>query len=348
MWRYMGGGARGTRADHAHASCRSTRSARSRTVASRGSRDREARPASTRWRRTRGASASRDLRELGALGLASVQRMIQVRSARWTSRTRRDRSRSTCRGAGLQMALLPATIGKAEARVFGAALIAANQMSQQDTSRASCRGRPDTAVGSGRPRRTGRVVRGDRWADPRQSCNERAPPRGGAVGNARASCTTRHGPRRSSPPASYDFPLYAVTQISLSETYHLPAIGADEPRASRSPRTTTRSRSRACLGAERYELKFTLETLAESSKRGTALEGITGGTVSGRAHPGHRGCARHAEQALTFTGTAMRRRRDQSDDHASATCRDRAAREAARARQHRDPRTRRLQRDGNA
>ncbi len=76
-------------------------------------------------------------------------------------------------------------------------------------------------------------------------------------------------------------PLWAVTSMSLSETYHLPPIGSSTMKAIVATHDDTISLSGLLVGAERFAWKLALETLAESSKRGTALGAFTGGKVSG-------------------------------------------------------------------
>lgn len=76
-------------------------------------------------------------------------------------------------------------------------------------------------------------------------------------------------------------PLWAVTSMSLSETYHLPPIGSSTMKAIVATHDDTISLSGVLVGAERFAWKLALETLAESSKRGTALGALTGGKVSG-------------------------------------------------------------------
>jgi len=76
-------------------------------------------------------------------------------------------------------------------------------------------------------------------------------------------------------------PLYAVSQIGLSESYHLPPIGTSNVRTSVATHDDTITLSGLLAGPERFAFKFTLETLAESGKRGSVLEGLTGGAASG-------------------------------------------------------------------
>ncbi|MCW8900036.1 MAG: hypothetical protein OQK75_13390 [Gammaproteobacteria bacterium] len=76
-------------------------------------------------------------------------------------------------------------------------------------------------------------------------------------------------------------PLWAVTSMTLNETYHLPPIGSSGSRSIVSTHDDTISLSGILVGAERYAWKFALETMAESSKRGTPLETWSKGAVSG-------------------------------------------------------------------
>jgi hypothetical protein len=76
-------------------------------------------------------------------------------------------------------------------------------------------------------------------------------------------------------------PLWAVTTIGLNETYQLPPIGSTSARAAVSTHDDTMTMSGVLVGAERYAWKLSLETLAESSKRGSALAGLTQGQLSG-------------------------------------------------------------------
>ena len=76
-------------------------------------------------------------------------------------------------------------------------------------------------------------------------------------------------------------PLWAVTSMSLSESYHLPPIGSSGVKSIVSTHDDTISLSGVLIGAERFAWKLALETLAESSKRGSAIASFTGGKVSG-------------------------------------------------------------------
>ena len=75
--------------------------------------------------------------------------------------------------------------------------------------------------------------------------------------------------------------MWAVTSISLSETYHLPPIGSSGAKAIVATHDDTVTLSGVLVGPERYAWKLALETLADLSKRGGALSAFTGGKVSG-------------------------------------------------------------------
>jgi hypothetical protein len=76
-------------------------------------------------------------------------------------------------------------------------------------------------------------------------------------------------------------PIWAVTQMTLNETYHLPAIGSTGAKAVVSTHDDTISLSGILVGPERYTWKLALESMAESSRRGSALSAMTGGKVGG-------------------------------------------------------------------
>ena len=103
-------------------------------------------------------------------------------------------------------------------------------------------------------------------------------------------------------------PLWAVSSIALAETYHLPTIGSTAIRTSVATHDDTVALTGLLVGPERFALKFVLETLAESSKRGTALEGYTGGAASGLVLiTGMTVRTDMQVQTLAFTANAARR-----------------------------------------
>jgi phage protein U len=76
-------------------------------------------------------------------------------------------------------------------------------------------------------------------------------------------------------------PLWSVTSLQLSETYQLPPIGTSAQRAVAAVHDDAITLSGVLVGPERYAWKLALETLAEASKRGSALAAMTGGKVGG-------------------------------------------------------------------
>lgn len=76
-------------------------------------------------------------------------------------------------------------------------------------------------------------------------------------------------------------PIWSVTTMTLTESYQLPAIGSSGAKAIVATHEDTISLSGVLVGPERYAWKLALETLAETAKRGGALEAFTGGAVSG-------------------------------------------------------------------
>ena len=76
-------------------------------------------------------------------------------------------------------------------------------------------------------------------------------------------------------------PLYAVSSLSLSETFNLPPIGSSGVRTVVASHDDTISMSGLLVGPDRFRWKVELETLAEVSKRGSAVAAITSGRISG-------------------------------------------------------------------
>jgi hypothetical protein len=76
-------------------------------------------------------------------------------------------------------------------------------------------------------------------------------------------------------------PIWAVTQMTLTETYHLPPIGSTGAKAIVGVHDDLIALTGVLPGMERFAWKLALETMAEASKRGTALGAFTGGSVSG-------------------------------------------------------------------
>ena len=103
-------------------------------------------------------------------------------------------------------------------------------------------------------------------------------------------------------------PLWSVTQISLSATYHLPPIGSTAHKAIVATHDDTVTLAGVLVGAERYAWKFALETMAEASKRGTALAAYSRGTLTGLFLVTSLTIRPDMQvQSLTFSASAARR-----------------------------------------
>ena len=76
-------------------------------------------------------------------------------------------------------------------------------------------------------------------------------------------------------------PLFAVSTLSLAESYHLPPVGSDARRVLVETHDDTISMSAALVGPARFIFKAQLELLAEQSMRGSVLELSTNGNVGG-------------------------------------------------------------------
>lgn len=70
-------------------------------------------------------------------------------------------------------------------------------------------------------------------------------------------------------------PIWAVSQMTLTESYHLPAIGSTGAKSIVSTHDDSVSLSGVLVGVERFSWKLALETMAESSKRGVLDVSIT-------------------------------------------------------------------------
>jgi hypothetical protein len=66
-------------------------------------------------------------------------------------------------------------------------------------------------------------------------------------------------------------PLFAVTAMTLSQTYHLPPVGSSGARALVGTHDDTISLSGLLVGDDRFTWKLALETMAESGARGGSL-----------------------------------------------------------------------------
>ena len=103
-------------------------------------------------------------------------------------------------------------------------------------------------------------------------------------------------------------PLWAVTSMSLGASYHLPPIGSSGAKSIVSTHDDVISLSGVLVGGERYTWKMMLETLADVSKRGSAIAAISGGAVSGLILVTAMTIRTDMQvQSLTFSASATRR-----------------------------------------
>ncbi|WP_370963858.1 hypothetical protein [Amycolatopsis sp. cg9] len=103
-------------------------------------------------------------------------------------------------------------------------------------------------------------------------------------------------------------PLWAVTQLSIDSAYFVPQVGGTRRRVAVVSHDDTLSLNAVLLGPLRFTWKVALENLAESSRQGTALSRITGGTQSGLVLITTATIRTDlAVQSLTFSQSAQRR-----------------------------------------
>jgi len=103
-------------------------------------------------------------------------------------------------------------------------------------------------------------------------------------------------------------PLWAVTQMSLAQTYHLPPIGSTAHRAVVATHDDVVTLTGVLPGYERYAWKQALERLAEASKRGSISAALTGGQVGGLVLVTSMTIRTDMQvQSLTFAASAARR-----------------------------------------
>jgi phage protein U len=103
-------------------------------------------------------------------------------------------------------------------------------------------------------------------------------------------------------------PLWAVTTMTLTESYHLPPIGSTGSKSVIGTHDDSITLAGVLVGAERYIWKVGLETLAESSRRGSALASFTGGAAGGLVLVTSMTIRTDMHvTSLTFTASAARR-----------------------------------------
>jgi hypothetical protein len=76
-------------------------------------------------------------------------------------------------------------------------------------------------------------------------------------------------------------PVYGVTSLTLSESYHLPPIGSSGLKAIVSTHDDSVALSGMLLGPDRFTRKLELENLADVGRRGSAFALVTQGRVTG-------------------------------------------------------------------
>lgn len=76
-------------------------------------------------------------------------------------------------------------------------------------------------------------------------------------------------------------PLWAVTALSLEESYILPPIGSSAAKAVVADHDDVVTLSGVLVGPQRAQHKLALEGLAEAGVRGSVLNAVTSGRVTG-------------------------------------------------------------------
>lgn len=76
-------------------------------------------------------------------------------------------------------------------------------------------------------------------------------------------------------------PIWSVTTMALTESFHLPPIGSTGARSVLGTHDDRIVLTGVLVGPERHAWKLALETLAETGRRGSAIGAMTGGAVSG-------------------------------------------------------------------
>jgi hypothetical protein len=109
-------------------------------------------------------------------------------------------------------------------------------------------------------------------------------------------------------PPAFFVPLFAVTAMSLAQTYFLPPLGVSKQRMVLPAHDDTITLSALLIGPERFMLKQSLEIMADISKRGGALESLTRGFVGGLVLVTSMTIRTDMQiQSLSFTASAARR-----------------------------------------
>lgn len=103
-------------------------------------------------------------------------------------------------------------------------------------------------------------------------------------------------------------PIWAVTSMSLSETYHLPPIGSSGARSVVATHDDTITLAGMLVGEERFAWKLALENMAETSKRGGLIASLSRGRISGLILITSMTIRTDMQiQSLTFTASSAKR-----------------------------------------
>ena len=109
-------------------------------------------------------------------------------------------------------------------------------------------------------------------------------------------------------PPTFFVPLFAVTAMSLTESYFLPPLGVSRQRMVLPAHDDTISLSALLIGPERFLWKQHLEIMADISKRGGALQSLTRGRLGGLVLVTSMTIRTDMQiQTLAFSATAARR-----------------------------------------
>jgi phage protein U len=76
-------------------------------------------------------------------------------------------------------------------------------------------------------------------------------------------------------------PIWSVTTMVLTESFHLPPIGSSGARSVLGTHDDRIALTGVLVGPERHAWKLALETLAETGRRGSAMSAYSGGAMSG-------------------------------------------------------------------
>jgi hypothetical protein len=103
-------------------------------------------------------------------------------------------------------------------------------------------------------------------------------------------------------------PIYGVSNLTLSESYHLPPIGSSGVKAIVGTHNDTVALTGMLVGPDRFQRKLDLEHLADVGKRGSFLALTTEGRVTGLILVTAMTIRTDMQiQSLSFAATAARR-----------------------------------------